>query len=416
MASEELLLLKHSGDPASVAAYEAGGGFQALRQISRLSPGEIIRKLEKCKLVGRGGAAFPTAKKWDMVAQAAGAEKYVVCNADEGEPGTFKDRVLLERTPLAVIEGMVLAGYAVGARKGYLFLRGEYRDMAVLLETAIEAAKAAGYLGLRIMGVIGFDFDITVTVSAGAYICGEETALLNAIEGGRGEPRLRPPYPVTSGLYGKPTLINNTETFAQAAAALRMEPEEYLALGDEISGGAKLIALSGMVRNPGVYEIPLGRISLKTLIEAPEYGGGLYTELPVQFFQLGGQSGPVGFPEQIYTPYGYQTLQSVGLTVGSGSIAVYDTSVSPVDYVRKVMEFFAHESCGKCIPCRLGTARAEKMLTELCAGRGDMAELVSLVADIERSAACGLGQSVGRALKSFLKFRREAFFPCAAGQ
>ena len=416
MASEELLLLKHSGDPTSVPAYEAGGGFQALRQISRLSPEEIIRKLETCKLVGRGGAAFPTARKWDMVAQAAGTEKYVVCNADEGEPGTFKDRVLLERTPLAVIEGMVLAGYAVGARKGYLFLRGEYRDMAVLLETAIEAAKATGYLGRKIMGVSGFDFDITVVVSAGAYICGEETALLNAIEGGRGEPRLRPPYPVTSGLYGKPTLINNTETFAQAAAALRMDTEEYLALGDEISGGTKLIALSGMVRNPGVYESPLGRISLKTLIEAPEYGGGLHTELPVQFFQMGGQSGPVGFPEQIYTPYGYQALQSVGLTVGSGSIAVYDTSVSPVDYVRKVMEFFAHESCGKCIPCRLGTVRAESMLTELRAGRGDMAELVRLAEDIERNAACGLGQSVGRALKSFLKFRREAFFPRAAGQ
>lgn len=416
MAQEGILLLKHSGDPTSVADYEAGGGFQALRLIPERFPREMIQLLEQAKLVGRGGAAFPTARKWDMVAQAPGAEKYVVCNADEGEPGTFKDRVLLERTPLAVIEGMILGGYAVGAQHGYLFLRGEYRSMAVLLETAIKAAKDAGFLGRSIMGVTGFDFDISIVTSAGAYVCGEETALLNAIEGGRGEPRLRPPYPVTEGLYQKPTLINNTETFAQAAAALRMQTGEYLALGDAMSGGTKLISLSGMVRNPGVYEIPLGRISLKSLIEDPEYGGGLRTDHPVQFYQLGGQSGPVGFPEQIYTPYGYQTLQSVGLSVGSGSIAVYDTSVSPIDYCRKVMEFFAHESCGKCVPCRLGTARAEKLLAELCAGQGSAAELIELVEHIERSAACGLGQSIGRALRSFLRFRREAFFPRAAGQ
>ena len=410
---EQKLMLAYHDDPVSVAAYERSGGFLALRQAVQFSPQNVISELEARNLVGRGGAAFSTAKKWQFVSQAPGSEKYVVCNADEGEPGTFKDRVLLEQVPLAVIEGMTLAAYATGASRGFLFLRGEYRVLLPLLETAIAQAEARGYLGHDILGVPGFDFSVSVIVGAGAYVCGEETALLNAITAKRGEPRLRPPYPAVAGLYGKPTLINNVETLAQASVALRMAVDEYLALGDAVSGGTKLVALSGMVQNPGIYEIPLGKIPLKDLICAPQFGGGLRSGRRLQFYHLGGQSGVVGFPEQVYTPYGYQALQEVGLSVGSGSVAVYDNSVAPVDYCWHVMDFFAHESCGKCLPCRLGTERARQMLGMLRDGYGDLDALVELVKNIENSASCGLGQSVGKALHSFLKFRREEWCFCA---
>ncbi len=406
--NEGKLMLLYRGNPLSAASYESGGGYQALRQAVRLSPPEVIAELEKRRLVGRGGAAFSTARKWQFVAQAQGTEKYIICNADEGEPGTFKDKALLEHAPLSVLEGMALAAYATGARQGFLFLRGEYRALLPHLEDAIAQAQAHGCLGQGILGVEGFDFTVRVIVSAGAYVCGEETALLNAIAGGRGEPRLRPPYPAAAGLYGKPTLINNTETFAQAAA-LCTPVEDYLAMGDSISGGTKLISLSGMVCNPGVYEIPIGKIPLKALIFSPEFGGGLRTGRPLQFYHLGGQSGVVGFPEQIHTPFGYAALQEAGLSIGSGSIAVYDDTVSPVEYCWHVMDFFAHESCGKCLPCLLGTERARQMLDALRRGGGDVDSLAALVENIEKSAFCGLGQSVGKALRSFLKFRRSDF-------
>lgn len=369
-------------------------------------------------LVGRGGAAFPTGRKWQTLLNVAEKPKYIVCNADEGEPGTYKDRELLRLVPLSVIEGMIIAGHTFNSSRGFIFLRGEYRNLIHVLSEAIDAAKAAGYLGRNICGRPGFNFEISVVTNAGAYVCGEETALLNAIEGNRGEPRMRPPYPTQKGLFLKPTLINNTETFANIPGIIAKGAERFKSTGNPRGYGTKLFSLSGHVKNRGVYEVSLGSVSINDIIYDDEFGGGTASGRPVKFFHPGGQSTAIGFPEQGFTPYDYNGLSSVGLGIGSGAFVVMDESVCLVDYCKRVLAFFVHESCGKCIPCRLGTMRMLEILDALTHGNGtdaDITRLEELADRVSWLSACGLGQASNKALASALKHRRDEFHSHANG-
>ena len=403
MANQTIALLRavENADPTSVRDYEAAGGYQALRRIADMEDQAILDELKRADLVGRGGAGFPTGMKWEMVYREAEPVKYVICNADEGEAGAFKDRKLLADVPLRVIEGMTIAGRVLHAKEGFLYLRGEYYALAAQLRAAIENAKAAGYLGKNALGK--FDFDITVVTGAASYLCGEETALLNSIEGKRGEPRKRPPYPTNQGLNQKPTLLNNTETFANIPLVFAEGPEAY---NRHVT---KLVCLSGCVKNRGVYEVELGSVTLHELIHGENFGGGTESGAPVAFYQVGGQSAALGFPEQIYTPFGYREMATAGLGVGCGSIVVLDTGVCPLDYCRSVVEFFVHESCGKCTPCRDGAPLLLALLEMLCHGEGqprDLDTIQTLAATINDLSFCGLGQSVCKALFSLLKYRR----------
>ena len=365
MEIQESVLLRRVGrmDPVSVPEFEALGGFSGIRKALSMEKEEILEEISRSNLKGRGGAGYPAGRKWKSLYRIEGDTKYIVCNADEGEPGTFKDRVLLEETPLSVIEGMLIAGYVFGSKQGYIYIRGEYRRIQKIFETALQNAEDAGYLGKDILGVPGFDYSITVVSGGGAYVCGENSAMLNSIEGKTGRPRIKPPHLAEVGLYGKPTLVNNVETLCCVPIIL------------EEGGG------TSTGRNPG-------------------------------FFHMGGQSGPIGFPEQLDTPYTYETLAPKGLAVGSGAIVVLDDSVCIVEYIQKVFEFFVHESCGKCTPCRLGTTRILELLTDFVEGRakdGDVERLEYMARQVSQLSACGLGQSVNVALMSALRHRRGDF-------
>lgn len=421
MPKENRVLLHNAGktDPVSVEAYVSLGGFEALSRAVTLDHRTILNELQEAQLLGRGGAGFPTGKKWQFLYEIPETPKYIVCNADEGEPGTFKDRALLQHSPLRVIEGMVIAGWMFRSPRGFIFLRGEYRNLQNTLLQALENARSAGFLGKSVLGIDGFDFDIAILSGAGSYVCGEETALLNAVEGRRGEPRNRPPYPVVRGLYSKPTLLNNVETFANIAPILKNGASWFRSLGTSTGAGTKLFSLSGHAKRPGIYEVGLGSVTLHDILYDKELGGGTSTGRPIKFYHLGGHSGSIGFPEQMYTPYNYNELKMVGLTIGSGAIVVLDDSVCLVDYCKNVMKFFVHESCGKCTPCRLGTVRMLKVLTNLTQGfgrPGDVEKLEELGMQISLLADCGLGQSVYKAIASCLKFRREEFETHANGK
>ena len=396
-------------DPASVSDYRAAGGYEGLNKALPLSGRDAVEELKASVLAGRGGAGFPTGKKWEMVLGEESPLKYVVCNADEGEAGAFKDRVLLEKAPLRVIEGMTIAGCVLGAAKGYIYLRGEYRGLRPLVEKALQNAREAGLLGENILG--RFSFDIELVTGAGAYLCGEETALLNSIEGLRGEPRNRPPYPTHAGLYGMPTLLNNAETFANVPLVYAQGAAEYN------RHATKLVSLSGCVKNRAVFEVELGSVTLHQLIYGENYGGGTVSGKKAAFYQIGGQSAVVGFPEQIYTPFNYAEMASVGLGIGSGAILVADEEVSLPEYCRNVVEFFVHESCGKCIPCRGGLPQLLNVLDRMVRGEGksgDVALLESLCAAISGLSACGLGQGACKAVQSALNYRRAAFLALEA--
>lgn len=411
MADFTPVLLTRAGHttPYSVSEYISHGGYSALEKAVTMTGEEILKELTAARLMGRGGAGYPVDKKWRHLYGVEGGPKYVVCNADEGEPGTFKDRVLLEQDPLSVIEGMTIAGYLFGSPRGFIYIRGEYRDLQPLFERAVKHAHRFGYLGKNILDVEGFDFDITVVTGGGAYVCGENSAMLNSIEGKVGRPRVKPPHLAEVGLYGRPTLVNNVESFAAVAPILNMGGDAYHSLGTEFSGGTKLVSLCGHVKRPGTYEVPLGT-PIRTIIE--DWGGGTDSGRAVGFCQLGGHSGPIGFPEQLDTPYCYKAARDAGLGIGSGSIVVMDEDVDVVAYLQKVMEFFAHESCGKCTPCRLGTTRMLELLTAFAEDRavpGDVERLERLADNVAMLSSCGLGQSADKALKSCLKHRRAAF-------
>ena len=390
------------GRPTTLAEYQAGGGYAGLHQALQMSPTAVIAEVKAAGLVGRGGAAFPTGLKWEGAANAPGETKYVVCNADESEPGTFKDRVLMEEDPHQVLEGLMIAGYAVGAQKGYIYVRGEYPHAFASLQNAVAEAQQAGLLGEDVAGS-GFPFDIELRLGAGAYICGEETALFESIEGKRGFPRLKPPFPTTHGLFGCPTAINNVETLCNVPLILAGGATAFRQLGTEKSPGPKLFCLSGDVQRPGVYEVPFG-VSLRTLLE--EMAGGVRGGRKLQAILFGGAAGAFATPEHLDVELSFEGLRSAGLPLGSGVILVLDEGRDLRRLLNGLGRFFAHESCGKCYPCQLGTQRQAEILERLAAGAplpGDARRLADIAQTMSDASICGLGQTAGWAVQSALK-------------
>jgi NADH-quinone oxidoreductase subunit F len=396
------------GQLAALTEYEASGGYQALKHALAGPPQTVIAEVKASGLVGRGGAAFPTGVKWEGVATANGQPKYVVCNADESEPGTFKDRVLLEENPHLVLEGMVIAGYAVGARQGYIYIRGEYAYLVDGIQQSIQAARQAGFLGESILGS-GFDFDIELRLGAGAYLCGEETALFASIEGERGLPRLKPPFPTTHGLFGKPTAINNVETLANVPYIVQYGAGAYRQMGTEKSPGPKLFCVSGDVVRPGLYEIPFGA-PIRYLLY--DLAGGLHSGRSLQAILFGGAAGAFASPEQLDVSLSFEDLRNAGLPLGSGVIMVFDDRRDLRDVLMRLGRFFAHESCGKCYPCQLGTQRQYEILTRLSEGKlrpGDVERLVDVGWTMTDASLCGLGQTAATAVLSAMKIWPELF-------
>lgn len=405
---EERVLTARFGrlnNPAAVDEYLQLAGYAGLKKALKMSGPAILDELDEALLLGRGGASYPLGKKWRHLYQAAGPDKYIVCNADEGEPGTYKDKALLEQDPLAVIEGMTIAGRLFDARQGYIYIRGEYRQVHEIFQRALKNARKAHLLGRDIMGIAGFDYDIKIISGAGAYVCGENSALLNSIEGKTGRPRVKPPHLADVGLYGKPTLVNNVESFAGIPVILREGGRFYRQLGTEGGGGTKLVCLTGHIKQRGLYEIKLGT-PLQELIYSETFGGGSSTGRPLKFAHFGGQSGMIGDLSQLENClYSYEDLWDHGVSVGCGAIVVLDDSVNLVDYLTSVAAFFAHESCGKCTPCRIGTLRQLELMEKIQKGQAtayDLEVLTAMIGQITALSACGLGQSAGNAIASGL--------------
>jgi len=409
MGEPQLQLLRRVGmvDPTSLDDYLAHRGYVALRQALDMGPEAVIREVTESRLVGRGGAAFPTGRKWSAVAGQPAQPHYVVCNADESEPGTFKDRVLMELDPFAVIESMTIEGFATGGTKGYLYIRGEYPLAESRIRGAVESARAAGYLGPSVAGS-DFSFDIEVRRGAGAYICGEETALFESIEGKRGEPRNKPPFPVEFGLFGKPTAVNNVETLANVLAILEDGPgggARFAEVGTEGSTGPKLFCLSGNVGRPGLYEVPFGT----TLGQLLELGQGVPEGRRIRAILLGGAAGVFIGPDVLDTPLTFEGTRAIGATLGSGVVMVFDERADLVGTLRRIAAFFRDESCGQCVPCRVGTVRQEELLARLADGvdvrsRADELQLLADIGQAMRDASiCGLGQTASSAIESALR-------------
>jgi NADH-quinone oxidoreductase subunit F len=403
--SAGLKLLARVGavDPTNLDAYRASGGYRALAKAIELGPAGVIAELSAAKLVGRGGAAFPAGRKWEAVSRAREKTRYVICNADESEPGTFKDRVLLEEDPFAIVEAMTIAGFACGAEKGLVYLRGEYPNAELRLRHALTVAHAAGYLGANVSQA-GFRFDIEIRRGAGAYICGEETALFNSIEGKRGEPRSKPPFPVEVGVFGKPTLVNNVETLANVPHILLEGGEAFRATGTAESTGTKLFCLSGEVTRPGLYEVPFGT----TLGELLGLAGGVLGGKPLLAVLLGGAAGSFVGPGQLTLPLTFEGTRAAGTTLGSGVVLVYGEGADLGDALLRIASFFRHESCGQCVPCRVGTVRQEELLQRLKKGAplGDRQQELALFAELAQAmrdaSICGLGQTASSAIASAL--------------
>ncbi len=383
-------------DPSEVAAYEGCGGFMGLKRALQNPPEFVIEEITKSGLLGRGGAAFPTGLKWKFASQAEGEPKYMICNADESEPGTFKDRVLLEGYPLSIIEGMIIAAYAVSSHHGYLYIRGEYMRAQSIMHKALENARATGYLGENILDT-GFDFDIEMRSGAGAYVCGEETALFESIEGRRGFPRLKPPYPTDQGLFGKPTDINNVETLCAATWIMANGADAFRSLGTEGSAGTKVYCLSGDIAKPGVYELPLGI----TLGEIIQKAGGVQGEL--RGVLIGGAAGTFSGPDDLELVMSFEGLAENKYFLGSGVVNVINTERDMRQILYSLAHFFAHESCGKCFPCQLGTQRQLEIMEKAVQGQITNADLVALE-DVgfamAETSICGVGQMASTAILS----------------
>ncbi|QBI21360.1 NADH-quinone oxidoreductase subunit E [Egibacter rhizosphaerae] len=387
-------------DPTDLDAYRAAGGYQALRTAVGLGPRGALREVKDSALAGRGGAAFPLGIKWEAVASAPEHPHYVVANADESEPGTFKDRVLMEEDPFAVVESMTLAGFVTGSELGYVYLRGEYPLAHARLEHAIEQARERGFLGRDVMGE-GFAFDLEIRRGGAAYICGEETALLESIEGKRGEPRQKPPFPTQVGLFAKPTAINNIETLVAGLHVLTDGGPGYASIGTDQSTGTKLFCVSGSVRHPGLYEVTFGA----TVREVLDLAGGVPGERSLQAVLLGGAAGTFLRPDQLDTPLTFEGTKAIGQALGSGVVMAFDESVDLLGMLGRVAAFFRDESCGQCVPCRVGTVRQEESLARIADGADPAAELELLddVAQVMADASiCGLGHTAPSALRSAL--------------
>ncbi|MFB2892267.1 NADH-quinone oxidoreductase subunit NuoF [Aerosakkonemataceae cyanobacterium BLCC-F50] len=395
-------------DPEKIEEYIAAGGYQSLyKVIHDFTPQQVVEEITKSGLRGRGGAGYPTGLKWATVAKMPPGQKYVVCNGDEGDPGAFMDRSVLESDPHRVLEGMAIAAYAVGASEGYIYVRAEYPLAIERLETAIKQAKKYGILGSQIFES-NFDFKVSIRIGAGAFVCGEETALIASIEGGRGNPRPRPPYPAQSGLWDCPTLINNVESFANIAVIIREGAEWYASIGTEKSKGTKIFALTGKVKNNGLIEVPMG-ITLREIVE--EMGGGIPGG-EVKAVQTGGPSGGCIPASLLDTPVDYESLAKVGSMMGSGGMVVMDEQTSMVEVAQFYMEFCRGETCGKCIPCRAGTVQMYQALTKILKGEAtelDLVKLEELCDMVKFTSLCGLGQSAPNPVLSTLRYFREEY-------
>lgn len=408
---QKRIALKNCGviNPEEIDEYIAFDGYLALEKaINEMSQEKVIEEIKKSGLRGRGGAGFPTGKKWELTKSYKSDQKYVVCNADEGDPGAFMDRSILEGDPHSVIEAMEIAAYAIGANKGYIYVRAEYPIAVKRLEIAINQAREYGLLGENIFNT-GFNFDIEIRLGAGAFVCGEETALLESIEGKRGQPRVKPPYPAESGLWGKPTLINNVETFANITRILLQGAEWFSSIGTESSKGTKVFALGGSVNNIGLVEVPMGT-TLREIVY--DIGGGIPKGREFKAAQTGGPSGGCIPKEHLDTPIDYESLKTIGSMMGSGGLIVMDDTKCMVCLAKFYLEFTVSESCGKCTPCRIGTKRMLEILEKLCAGEGseiDIYRLEKLAVNIQKASICGLGQSAPNPVISTLKYFREEF-------
>ena len=405
-SSRTVSLLRRVGqvDPSSLDSYRASGGYEMLRQAVALTPQGVLREVKDAKLLGRGGAAFPTAIKWEAVAANPVQPHYVICNADESEPGTFKDRVLMEEDPYALVEALTVMGYACEAEHGFIYIRGEYPLAEARLQHAVTQARARGFLGPDVMGK-GFAFDIEVRRGAGAYIAGEETALINSLEGKRAEPRNKPPFPAQSGLFGKPTAVNNVETLLSVLEILRVGGPSFASVGTENSTGTRLFCLSGCVARPGLYEYDFG-VTLREVIDA---AGGVRDGRPLRAVLLGGAAGSFVGPSALDMPLTFEAVRAAGTTLGSGVVLVLDDTVDVVALLRRITQFFRDESCGQCVPCRVGTVRQEELLARLASGtpRGSVATELALLDDIgsvaRDASICGLGQTAISAVQSAVK-------------
>lgn len=408
LPAEQRIVLERAGiiDPDSIDDYIIHDGYQALaKALTEMSQVQIFDVLEKSGLRGRGGAGFPTGTKWRFVNKAVGDKKYVICNADESEPGTFKDRLILEGDPHSIIEALAIAAYAVGADEGYVYIRGEYTLAQQRLHRAIEQARELGFLGEHIFGT-NFKFDLHVHSGAGAYICGEETALIESIEGKRGEPRARPPYPTTNGLWNKPTLVNNVETLANVGPILRNGAEWYRKFGTPSSPGTKVYTILGNVNVTGLIEVPMG-ITLREVIAI--YAKGMKNDRTFKLAQTGGSSGSI-IPASLQdTPMDFDSFNKAGVALGSGALLICDEDTCVVDLARVLLNFFRKESCGKCTPCRIGNQRAFEILTNISEGTGSLQDLVVLMNlsdNLYQLSNCGLGQTAGAPIRDILNYFR----------
>jgi bidirectional [NiFe] hydrogenase diaphorase subunit len=404
-------VLENSGhiDPEKIDEYIGHDGYQALMTaLTQMEPQMVIEQISKSGLRGRGGGGYPTGLKWGMVAKAGKGQKYVICNGDEGDPGAFMDRSVLESDPQRVIEGMAIAAYAVGATKGYVYVRAEYPLAISRLTVSLREARRRGFLGSNICGTT-FAFDIEIRLGAGAFVCGEETALIASIEGLRGQPRPRPPYPAVSGLWGCPTLINNVETFANIAPILRKGPQWYSSIGTERSKGTKVFALTGKIANTGLIEIPMG-MTLREIIF--EIGGGIPNGHTFKAVQTGGPSGGCLPEEHLDLSVSYDALISAGSMMGSGGMIVMDDTSCMVNVARFFMEFCMTESCGKCVPCRAGTAQMFDLLTKICDGEATHADLdllIDLCDVVKNTSLCGLGMTAPNPVLSTLRYFKHEY-------
>jgi NADH-quinone oxidoreductase subunit F len=406
---EVKVLTRRFGLPnsASIDVYLAHEGYQALKKALAMKPDEVINEVKNSALRGRGGAGFNAGMKWSFVPKQTNKPKYVVCNADESEPGTCKDRVLMEYDPHQLIEGIVIAGYAIQSHQGYIYIRGEYRYLMEIVDRAIEEACARGYLGKNILGS-GFDFDLCTHSGAGAYECGEETALLNSLEGLRGYPRVKPPFPAVIGLYGCPTIINNVETLSNVSHIILQGGEWYAKLGTPKNGGTRLFCLSGHIERPGIYELPMG-FPLRRMIE--EVGGGVWRGKKLKCVIPGGSSCPVLTADEIDVPMDFDSLAKIGSMLGSGGVVVLDEDACMVKAAWRIMKFYAHESCGWCIPCREGTSWLKTLLERFHADGGtaeDPDTALDVSYNILGKTLCPLGDAAAMPMISILKkFRHE---------
>ena len=408
---QKRIALKNCGliDPENIDEYIAFDGYKAIYKVlTEMSPDQVIETITNSGLRGRGGAGFPTGMKWSFTQKAEGDQKYIVCNADEGDPGAFMDRSILEGDPHCVLEAMAIAGYAIGANQGYIYVRAEYPIAVQRLRIAINQAREYGLLGNNIFGT-DFCFDIDIRLGAGAFVCGEETALLESIEGKRGQPRIKPPFPAVKGLFGKPTSINNVETFANITKIILNGAEWYASIGTEKSKGTKVFALGGNVNNVGLVEVPMGT-TLREIVF--DIGGGIPNGREFKAAQTGGPSGGCIPAEHLDTPIDYESLMAIGSMMGSGGLIVMDDTKCMVNLAKFYLEFTVAESCGKCTPCRIGTKRMLEILEKLCNGEGteyDIYRLEKLANNVKKASICGLGQSAPNPVLSTLKYFREEF-------